>query len=190
MAIAVAIGVFGATSGEALAGVVGPLSKCPSSSAWSTCRSGPGRRYFPTTPEATTASSATSPPEVLTGGRRPLRLPPDAGRSQMNQVLFIQTAGDAHQALSAGTTPAEYGHPEVVQVIREHDIDLADRVPQLLRELAEQADVVVTNGAAATRARTYPASSTSTGSSPTRRARRSTPSGRSATRSRRASRRW
>ncbi len=38
----------------------------------------------------------------------------NAGRSQMNQVLFIQTAGDAHQALSAGTTPAEYGHPEVV----------------------------------------------------------------------------
>lgn len=50
----------------------GPLSKCPSSSAWSTCRSGPGRRYVPTTPEATTASSATSPP------RGPDRWPPSS----------------------------------------------------------------------------------------------------------------
>ena len=38
-------------------------------------------------------------------------------------------------------------HPEVVEVMRELGIDLADRVPQkLTRELAERADVVVTMG--------------------------------------------
>jgi arsenate reductase (thioredoxin) len=38
-------------------------------------------------------------------------------------------------------------HPEVVEVMRELDIDLADRKPQLLtRELAERADIVVTMG--------------------------------------------
>lgn len=43
--------------------------------------------------------------------------------------------------------PAEHVHPEVVQVMREIGIDLADRRPQLLtRELAEQADLIVTMG--------------------------------------------
>jgi arsenate reductase len=71
----------------------------------------------------------------------------NAGRSQMSQALFQRAAGDRHTAISAGTTPAEHVHPEVVEVMRELNIDLADRKPRLLtRELAEQADVVVTMG--------------------------------------------
>jgi protein-tyrosine-phosphatase len=71
----------------------------------------------------------------------------NAGRSQMSAALFERAAGGRHRALSAGTTPGERVHPEVVEVMRELGIDLADRVPQLLtRELAEQADVVVTMG--------------------------------------------
>jgi arsenate reductase len=71
----------------------------------------------------------------------------NAGRSQMSQALFEQAAGGRHSALSAGTAPGEHVHPEVVQVMRELDIDLADREPQLLnRELAEKADLVVTMG--------------------------------------------
>jgi arsenate reductase (thioredoxin) len=71
----------------------------------------------------------------------------NAGRSQMSAALFERAAGGRHRALSAGTTPAERVHPEVVEVMGELGIDLADRVPQLLtRELAEQADVVVTMG--------------------------------------------
>lgn len=70
----------------------------------------------------------------------------NAGRSQMSQALFERAAG-RHTALSAGTTPGERVHPEVVEVMREVGIDLSDRRPQLLtRELAEQADVVVTMG--------------------------------------------
>jgi len=71
----------------------------------------------------------------------------NAGRSQMSAALFERAADGRHQALSAGTTPAERVHPEVVTVMRERGIDLADRVPRLLtRELAERADVVVTMG--------------------------------------------
>ena len=71
----------------------------------------------------------------------------NAGRSQMSQAFFERAADGRHRALSAGTRPAERVHPEVVEVMRELGIDLADRVPQVLtRELAEQADVVVTMG--------------------------------------------
>lgn len=71
----------------------------------------------------------------------------NAGRSQMSQVLFERAADGRHRALSAGTTPAERVHPEVIEVMRELGIDLADRTPRkLTRELAEQADVVVTMG--------------------------------------------
>jgi arsenate reductase len=71
----------------------------------------------------------------------------NAGRSQMSQALFERASGGRHRALSAGTTPADHVHPEVVEVMRELDIDLADRTPQrLTEELATEADVVVTMG--------------------------------------------
>jgi len=71
----------------------------------------------------------------------------NAGRSQMSQALFEHAAAGRHHALSAGTTPAERVHPEVIEVMKEVGIDLSDRVPRLLtRKLAEQADVVVTMG--------------------------------------------
>ena len=38
----------------------------------------------------------------------------NAGRSQMSAALFEHAAGGRHRALSAGTTPAERVHPEVV----------------------------------------------------------------------------
>jgi protein-tyrosine-phosphatase len=71
----------------------------------------------------------------------------NAGRSQMSQALFERAVGERHTAASAGTTPAVRVHPEVVEAMRELGIDLAGRRPQLLtRELAQQADVVVTMG--------------------------------------------
>jgi arsenate reductase len=71
----------------------------------------------------------------------------NAGRSQMSAALFERAAEGRHRALSAGTTPAQHVHPEVVTVMRELGIELAGRVPrELTRELAEQADVVVTMG--------------------------------------------
>ncbi len=73
----------------------------------------------------------------------------NAGRSQMSAALFERAGGGRHRALSAGTRPADRVHPEVVEVMREpgFEMDLADHKPQLItRELAEQADVVVTMG--------------------------------------------
>jgi arsenate reductase (thioredoxin) len=71
----------------------------------------------------------------------------NAGRSQMSQALFERAAQGRHTAASAGTTPAERVHPEVVEVMRELHIDLADRTPRALdRAMAERADVVVTMG--------------------------------------------
>lgn len=71
----------------------------------------------------------------------------NAGRSQMSAALFERAAAGRHTAMSAGTMPGERIHPEVLEVMRELDIDLVDRRPRLFtRELAEQADVVVTMG--------------------------------------------
>jgi arsenate reductase (thioredoxin) len=71
----------------------------------------------------------------------------NAGRSQMSQAVFEQAAGARHEAESAGTTPAERVHPEVVEAMREVGIELGGRVPRkLTREMAERADVVITMG--------------------------------------------
>jgi arsenate reductase (thioredoxin) len=71
----------------------------------------------------------------------------NAGRSQMSAALFERAAAGRHEAISAGTTPAERVHPEVLEAMSELGIDLSDRVPRkLTQELAEQADVVVTMG--------------------------------------------
>jgi arsenate reductase len=71
----------------------------------------------------------------------------NAGRSQISQALFTRATDGAHPARSAGTTPADHVHPEVIEVMDELGIDLRDRVPQRLTpELAAWADVVVTMG--------------------------------------------
>ncbi|HEY4276591.1 MAG TPA: arsenate reductase ArsC [Conexibacter sp.] len=71
----------------------------------------------------------------------------NAGRSQMSQALFEQAAAGQHHARSAGTTPAQHVHPEVVAAMREIGIDLADHAPTLLTEDdARWANVVVTMG--------------------------------------------
>jgi len=71
----------------------------------------------------------------------------NAGRSQMSQALFERAAEGRHGGRSAGTTPGEQVHPEVVEVMNELGIDLADRRPKALTTAdAEWADVVVTMG--------------------------------------------
>jgi arsenate reductase len=68
----------------------------------------------------------------------------NAGRSQMAQALYERMGGEAR---SAGSRPAYEVHPEVVEVMRELDIDLSDRSPRgIQHEDVEWADVVVTMG--------------------------------------------
>ena len=71
----------------------------------------------------------------------------NAGRSQMSEALFQLVAGDRHEARSAGSTPAERVHPEVVEAMGELGVDVSGRIPHKLdRADAEWADVVVTMG--------------------------------------------
>ena len=78
----------------------------------------------------------------------------NAGRSQMAAALFNAAAAGSGgeinsgvHALSAGTDPADRVHPEVLTVMREVGIDLADAKPQLLTaDLARGATLLVTMG--------------------------------------------
>jgi arsenate reductase (thioredoxin) len=71
----------------------------------------------------------------------------NAGRSQMSQVLFERAGEGRHTAGSAGTSPAERVHPEVVEVMGELGVDLGGRTPRRLTlDAAQAADVVVTMG--------------------------------------------
>jgi protein-tyrosine-phosphatase len=68
----------------------------------------------------------------------------NAGRSQTAQA-FAERAGI--EARSSGSAPATCVHPEVVEAMREREIDLAGRVPRALHAVdVEWADVVVTMG--------------------------------------------
>jgi arsenate reductase len=68
----------------------------------------------------------------------------NAGRSQMAQAFYERAGG---QARSAGTRPEAEVHPEVVEVMRELEIDLEGRRPHgLTQEDVEWAELVVTMG--------------------------------------------
>ena len=69
----------------------------------------------------------------------------NAGRSQMAQALFERYAPADIRAESAGQEPAERVWPEVVEVMREIDIDVADRRPKKLTvEMQLHADWAIT----------------------------------------------
>lgn len=72
----------------------------------------------------------------------------NAGRSQMSAAFFNQFADPSlGQAVSAGTRPAEYVHPVVVEAMREVGIDLSDAKPRkLTAELAQTAEMLITMG--------------------------------------------
>jgi arsenate reductase len=72
----------------------------------------------------------------------------NAGRSQMAAAFFNALADPAlARARSAGTTPGDRVHPEVVEVMREVGIDLSASRPQrLTADLAHGARLLVTMG--------------------------------------------
>lgn len=74
----------------------------------------------------------------------------NAGRSQM-ATAFAERERDRRgldwEILTGGTHPAERVHPEVVETMREHGIDLSGRTPtQVSDEELESCDVVATMG--------------------------------------------
>lgn len=71
----------------------------------------------------------------------------NAGRSQMAQALFERYAPGDIRAESAGSDPVPHVWPEVIQVMRELDIDLSGSKPKRLSvEMQLHADWAVTMG--------------------------------------------
>ena len=71
----------------------------------------------------------------------------NAGRSQMAQALFERYAPDDVRGESAGSNPGRQVWPEVVEVMRELDIDLSRNKPKRLSvEMQLHADWAVTMG--------------------------------------------
>ena len=71
----------------------------------------------------------------------------NAGRSQMAQALFERYAPEDVRAESAGSDPARQVWPEVIEVMRELDIDLSGRKPKKLTvEMQLHADWAITMG--------------------------------------------
>jgi arsenate reductase (thioredoxin) len=72
----------------------------------------------------------------------------NAGRSQMAAAWFNRLADPAKaRAVSAGTSPGTRVHPEVLEVMKESDLDLSGARPQLLTaELARGASMLITMG--------------------------------------------
>jgi arsenate reductase len=72
----------------------------------------------------------------------------NAGRSQMAAAFFNALADPQKaRALSAGTSPGDRVHPEVVGAMRELGLDLTTAVPQRLTpQFAAQAHYLITMG--------------------------------------------
>jgi arsenate reductase len=71
----------------------------------------------------------------------------NAGRSQMAQALFERYAPEDVRSESAGSDPARQLWPQVIEVMREVDIDLSGRKPKRLSvEMQLHADWAVTMG--------------------------------------------
>lgn len=79
----------------------------------------------------------------------------NAGRSQMAYAFAERASeargvGDQVEFLTGGTDPADHVHPEVVEVMAEVGVDLAERTPRAITpEEVETCDVVVTMGCSA-----------------------------------------
>ncbi|MEE6177131.1 ACR3 family arsenite efflux transporter [Mycobacterium sp. 050134] len=129
LAIAVAIATYGVTSGQALAGVVGPLIEVPVLL---------GLVYLAL---SLRAGLFPDKPSVL------FVCVHNAGRSQMAAALLSHLAGDRIEVRSAGTEPADQINPAAVAAMAEVGIDLTAAHPKLLTgDAVEASDVVITMG--------------------------------------------
>src|SRR5258706_4417540 len=70
----------------------------------------------------------------------------NAGRSQMAQAFF-ELMAPGHEAISAGSEPADAVHPPVIAAMKEVGIDLTGQTPQRVdRAMLDRADHVISMG--------------------------------------------
>jgi protein-tyrosine-phosphatase len=74
----------------------------------------------------------------------------NAGRSQIAEA-FAKTYGKGKvEAKSAGTMPAKEVNPIIIQVMREKEIDLSAKKPELIaNEMVREADMIIVMGCSA-----------------------------------------
>lgn len=135
LAIAVAIATYGAASGQALAGVVGPLIEVPILVALVYVSLALRPRLF-----GDAGSAGAERPSVL------FVCVHNAGRSQMAAALLSHLAGDRIEVLSAGTEPADQINPAAVAVMAEWGIDISGIPKGLAADAVQSSDVVITMG--------------------------------------------
>ena len=147
-----AIGVFGVTSGQALAGTVGPLIEVPALvalvyvSLWAR-NVLPANSPPPPTPPQTAqerhrcTTTAQKTPQVVFACVR------NGGRSVISRVLTEHYAGGRVVALSAGTQPGDHIHPEVAAVLEKLGLDTSGEQPKLLtRDTVAASTMAITLG--------------------------------------------
>jgi arsenate reductase len=135
LAIAVAIVTYGAASGQALAGVVGPLIEVPILVTLVYVSLALRPRLF-----GGVGPASAERPSVL------FVCVHNAGRSQMAAALLSHLAGDRIEVRSAGTEPADQINPAAAAVMAEWGIDITDVPKVLTADAVQSSDVVITMG--------------------------------------------
>ena len=134
LAIAVAIATYGATSGQALAGVVGPLIEVPVLVGLVYVSLALRRRF-------NAGTTTNDRPTVL------FLCTHNAGRSQMALGYFTHLAGGDAIAWSGGSEPGDEINPAAIAAMAEIGIDITGEYPKpWTDEIVRAADVVITMG--------------------------------------------